>query len=61
MARKCPFTGKKTIFLPAHVNRLIRVRHYNTSEIKKLGWKPKISLEQGKKETVKALKAAGEI
>ena len=59
MAWKTKISGKKTILLPAHVNRLIRVRHYNTTEIKKLGWKPKVSLEQGMKATVKALKAEG--
>jgi nucleoside-diphosphate-sugar epimerase len=33
-------TGKKTVFLPHHVERLVRERRYSIDKIRALGWKP---------------------
>ncbi|MBI2598494.1 MAG: NAD-dependent epimerase/dehydratase family protein [Candidatus Diapherotrites archaeon] len=49
-------TGKKTIITPAHVQRLLRNRHYSIEKIKKLGWRPKYSTEEAVKETIAELK-----
>ena len=34
-------TGKKSILLPQHVDRVVRNREYSIEKIKALGWKPK--------------------
>ncbi len=49
-------TKKPTLFLPEHVQRLVRQRHYSIEKIKSLGWRPKYSTEQGIKETIQQLK-----
>ena len=61
MALKRALGGGKTLLLPAYIDRLVRVRHYNTGKLKALGWKPEFSLERGLKETIQALKKEGVI
>ncbi len=34
-------SGKKTVLVPAHVDRLLKHRAYSIEKIKKLGWSPK--------------------
>ena len=58
---KAKLSGKKTIIIPAHINRLVRERAYNTSKITRLGWHAKYSLQEGMKETIEKLKSRGEI
>jgi nucleoside-diphosphate-sugar epimerase len=59
MAFKKSLLGGKTLLLPEYIERLVRVRHYNTAKLKELGWKPQYTLEKGLKETVQALKKEG--
>lgn len=58
---KAKIQGKKTIIMPAHIDRLVRNREYNTGKISKLGWHAKYSLHEGMKETIEELKSRGEI
>ncbi|MBI2530486.1 MAG: NAD(P)-dependent oxidoreductase [Candidatus Diapherotrites archaeon] len=58
---KAKMQGKKTVIMPAHIDRLVRERAYNTGKISKLGWHAKYSLHEGMKETVEELKSKGEI
>lgn len=53
---KSKLLGGKTILTPAHVKRVVRERNYSIEKIKKLGWKPKYSTEQGIKEMLKEMK-----
>ncbi len=53
---KSKILGGKTILTPAHVKRVVRERNYSIEKIKKLGWKPKYSTEQGIKEMLKEMK-----
>jgi len=50
------FIEKKSIFLPEHIERLVRERSYSIEKIKSLGWKPYWSTEEAVKETIKELK-----
>ncbi len=45
-------TGKKALIIPSHVQRLIRVRHYNVSKLLSIGWEPEYSYREGFKETI---------
>ena len=47
--------GKKSIINPAHVERLLRNRHYSTAKINALGWRSATSTEQAIRETIKQL------
>jgi len=58
---KAKMQGKKTVIMPAHIDRLVRERAYNTGKINKLGWHAKYSLHEGMKETLEELKSKGEI
>ena len=49
---KAKMQGKKTIIMPAHIDRLVRERAYNTGKINKLGWHAKYALHEGMKETI---------
>ncbi|MFH1587022.1 MAG: NAD-dependent epimerase/dehydratase family protein [Candidatus Diapherotrites archaeon] len=53
---KSKILGGKTILTPAHVKRVVRERNYSIDKIKKLGWKPKYSTEQGIKEMLKEMR-----
>ncbi len=48
-------TGKKTVVLPQHIQRLVRERNYSTVKISKLGWKPMFELKKAVFETVAGL------
>ncbi|MBU1939775.1 MAG: NAD(P)-dependent oxidoreductase [Candidatus Diapherotrites archaeon] len=48
-------THKKTVVMPAHIDRLERERCYSTKKINALGWHAKTSTMQAVAETVKAL------
>jgi nucleoside-diphosphate-sugar epimerase len=52
---KSKISGKRTIVLPQHVQRLVRNREYDTGKITALGWKPQYDLKSAVKETVKGL------
>ncbi|MDD5148118.1 MAG: NAD-dependent epimerase/dehydratase family protein [Candidatus ainarchaeum sp.] len=49
-------TGKKSLFEPAYIGRILHDRNYDTSKINKLGWTPKYSLEKALDETIAGLK-----
>jgi len=46
----------KSLVSPAHLERLKRNRNYSISKIKRFGWKPKFTTEQGIKRIVKELR-----
>jgi len=48
--------GGKSILTPAHVKRVVRERIYSIDKIKKLGWKPKYSTEEGIKQMLKEMR-----
>tara|TARA_Y100000310_G_C20701495_1_gene830392 strand:- start:4591 stop:5484 length:894 start_codon:yes stop_codon:yes gene_type:complete len=50
---KSKISGKPTVVLPQHVNRLVRERNYDTKKITLLGWDAKYSLEKAVEETIK--------
>ncbi len=58
---KAKIQGKKTIIMPAHIDRLVRNREYNTGKINKLGWRAKYALHEGMGETIGELKSRGEL
>ncbi len=44
-------TRRRGIITPSHIERAVRIRDYDISKIKKLGWKPKYGTKKGLKKT----------
>ena len=56
---KKKISGGKTVVIPQHIDRLQRVRWYDTGKIEALGWKPKYSLKEGMQKTYEELVKKG--
>ncbi len=52
-------TGKKSILLPAHVDRVVRNREYSIDKIKALGWKPRYDAKAAVARMFEEFKAKG--
>ncbi|MDD5163794.1 MAG: NAD(P)-dependent oxidoreductase [Candidatus ainarchaeum sp.] len=48
--------GKKSLFEPAYINRVLHERNYDTGKINSLGWQPKYSIETALNETLEEIK-----
>lgn len=48
-------TGKKSLFEPAYINRILHERNYDTSKINLIGWAPKYTIEKALDETIASL------
>lgn len=48
-------SGKRTVIMPSHIDRLVRERNYSTAKINALGWEPKYSTKEAIRETLQAL------
>ncbi|MFH1225054.1 MAG: NAD-dependent epimerase/dehydratase family protein [Candidatus Diapherotrites archaeon] len=56
---KAIITKHNTIVLPAHIDRLVRERSYNTGKMEGLGWHALTPTKQAIAETVKAIEIGG--
>ena len=52
-------TGKKSIVLPQHVDRVVRNREYSIDKLKALGWKPRYAMREAVKKTFEEFREKG--
>ena len=51
----CFLWGKKTLFAPVYIKRLLRERNYSVSKLLEFGWKPEFNSLEGLERTMEEL------